>query len=155
MAENDQNDQKNSDDGAPADADASPEAKAKAEADKSETQKAIDRAAKSETEAEAARAELATERLKGSFEREANKPQFGADGKQKFIDIDAAYTLVMADKANAAIEPSGVADALKALAKVKPWLLEAVNAQRNTSPAQGKQSNQKTSSPVLSGAGRY
>lgn len=95
----------------------------KAEAEMTASQKAEARAAKAEQEAEAARNELQTERLKSAFMSESSKAQFGADGKGKIVDWEAAFTLVKADPANAGLDPAGVADALKAATKKYPFLV--------------------------------
>jgi hypothetical protein len=99
-----------------------------------------------EQERDAERERNKSIRIETAFLAEANKAQFGDDGKKKFIDSDAAYRLALKDAvAVDADRVTGVTDALKALAKEKPWMLEAAPAALGPgSPAKGKLPNSTT-----------
>lgn len=103
-----------------------------------------EKAHKAELEAVAARAELAAERTKHAAIAEASKAQFGEGNKYKFFDAELAYKLVKAD--NPELTAEGVTDALKALAKAYPKMLEGVNGQQqnNPGPAKGQRPNAAT-----------
>lgn len=77
---------------------------------------------------EAAEAKLVDERIKAAFVAEANKPLFG-EGKKKFASADVAYKL--ADRSAVKVEGdkvTGVTEALAAIAKESPFLLEGATA---------------------------
>lgn len=114
---------------------------AKKEAEMTAAQKAEARAIEADARALAAESKLQAALIKGEFNTEANKAQFGDDGKKKFIDPEAAFKL--AELTAVTVEDgkvSGVADALRTLAKQYPWMLEnSTTTQAGpTSPVKGK-----------------
>lgn len=116
---------------------------AKKEAEMSEAQKAVARAEAAEKKAQEAEAKYTAEVVKNATLAEAAKAQYGTDGKQKFIDAELAYKLVKVD--NPDLAPDGVADALKALAKAYPKMLETTTQQgSNPGPAGGKKATNQT-----------
>jgi hypothetical protein len=109
-----------------------------------------------EQERDAEREKNKSIRIESAFSAEASKKQYGDKGDLQFEYPDAAIRLAERTAVNIEGDTvTGVADALKAVAKKYPGMLvNPTQQQRVTTPTQGRQPNQQNVTAPTKAVGR-